>query len=116
QLVGEAVGVVQAASEKGKVALETRLPDQPILLTGDPARLQQLVVNLLMNGIKYTPAGGKVAIELARQHGQAVIRIRDTGVGIRADMLEKVFELFVQGDDSLHRSTSGLGVGLTLVR
>jgi two-component system CheB/CheR fusion protein len=116
QLIGEAVSVARAAFEAATVTLETRLPHEPVVVTGDPARLQQLLVNLLMNGIKYTPPGGRVGLELAKQNGEAVIRIRDTGMGIRSDMLEKVFELFVQGDDTLHRSTNGLGVGLTLVR
>jgi two-component system CheB/CheR fusion protein len=71
---------------------------------------------LLMNGVKYTPPGGRVELELARENGEAIIRVRDTGVGIPPEMLEKVFDLFVQADDTLHRSASGLGVGLTLVR
>jgi two-component system, chemotaxis family, CheB/CheR fusion protein len=116
QLVSEAVRVAQAPFQLATVTLETRLPNGPVIVTGDPARLQQMLVNLLMNGAKYTPSGGRVELELAKETGEAVIRIRDNGVGIRPDMLEKVFELFVQSDDTLHRSTSGLGVGLTLVR
>jgi two-component system CheB/CheR fusion protein len=116
QLIGEAVRVVRATFEASAVTLETRLVDEPLVVRGDPARLQQMLVNLLMNGAKYTPSGGRVVLELAKEFGEAVIHIRDTGVGIQPEMLDKVFDLFVQADDTLHRSTSGLGVGLTLVR
>jgi two-component system CheB/CheR fusion protein len=116
QLIGEVVGVARGASEAAGVTVETRLPRNGVVVTGDAPRLQQMLVNLLMNGLKYTPRAGRVTIELTTESGEAVIRIRDTGVGIRPHMLEKVFDLFVQSDDTLHRSTSGLGVGLTLVR
>jgi two-component system CheB/CheR fusion protein len=116
QLMEEAVRVVQPAFEKGQVHLEVKPAAERVIVKGDAARLQQAVVNLLMNGVKYTPAGGHVSLEWRAQDGQAVIRVRDTGIGIRQEMLEKVFGLFVQGDDTLHRSSSGLGVGLTLVR
>src|SRR4029079_12372301 len=98
------------------VALETVYPNEPLVVTGDPARLQQMLVNLLMNAVKYTPKGGQVKLQLAQEDKNAVIRIRDTGVGIRPDMLEKVFDLFVQGHDTRYRPAGGLGVGLTLVR
>lgn len=116
QLIGEAVDVAKAAFEAASVTLETRLPDKPIPVIGDSARLQQMLVNLLMNGVKYTPQGGRVSLELTQENTEAVIRIRDTGVGIRTGMLERVFDLFVQGDDTLRGPASGLGVGLTLVR
>jgi two-component system CheB/CheR fusion protein len=114
--IAEAMRVARPAFDAGKVALETRVPEDPIVVTGDPARIQQMLVNLLTNGVKYTPAGGRVVLELARENGEAIIRVKDTGVGIHPEMLDKVFDLFVQADDTLHRSTSGLGVGLTLVR
>lgn len=116
QLIGEAVAVVRAAFEAASVTLETVYPSEPLVVTGDPARLQQMLVNLLMNAVKYTPKGGQVKLQLAQEDRNAVIRIRDTGVGIRPEMLEKVFDLFVQGHDTRYRPASGLGVGLTLVR
>jgi two-component system CheB/CheR fusion protein len=116
RLIHEAVRVVQPVFEAGERSLEVKLPAEPLAVTGDSARLQQMLVNLLLNGAKYTSVGGRVWVELTKESGEAVIRIRDDGVGIRLEMLEKVFDLFVQGDDTLHRSTSGLGVGLTLVR
>jgi two-component system CheB/CheR fusion protein len=116
QLVGEAVRVVRPAFESARVALQSRVPNEPLVVMGDSARLQQMLVNLLLNGAKYTPAGGRVELSLAKEQGSAVVRISDTGMGIPADMLDKVFDLFVQGDDPLQRSSRGLGVGLTLVR
>jgi len=115
-LIDEAVRVAQPAFTAANVALAVKYADEPLSMSGDPARLQQMLVNLLMNAVKYTPAGGKVEVGLERENREAILRVRDTGVGIRPEMLEKVFELFVQGDDTLHRSCSGLGVGLTLVR
>jgi two-component system CheB/CheR fusion protein len=116
QVIREAAQVVHRLFEEKGVVLKAHIPSEGITIFGDPARLQQLVVNLLMNGVKYTPAGGRVDVELATRDGDAVITVRDTGIGIAPEMLERIFELFVQGDDTLHRSSSGLGVGLTLVR
>jgi chemotaxis methyl-accepting protein methylase/signal transduction histidine kinase/chemotaxis response regulator CheB len=116
ELIEEAVRVVQPAFDSPGLLLDVRHADEPLIVNGDFARLQQMVVNLLLNGAKYTPAGGCVRLEVAKENDEAVIRVRDNGVGIRPEMLEKVFELFVQADDNLHRSGSGLGVGLTLVR
>jgi two-component system CheB/CheR fusion protein len=83
---------------------------------GDPARLQQILVNLLSNAIKYTPREGHVWLRVEREEDEAVVRLKDDGMGIRADMLESVFDLFVQSRSTLDRSAGGLGVGLTLVR
>jgi two-component system, chemotaxis family, CheB/CheR fusion protein len=115
-LLDEAEQVIRPALEKGQLTLDVQKDDGPLFIAGDPTRLQQMVVNLLMNAVKYTPAGGHVWMELCQQEGEAVLRIRDTGVGIRPDMLEKVFDLFIQADDTLVRSRGGIGVGLTLVR
>jgi CheY-like chemotaxis protein len=83
---------------------------------GDPARLQQTQVNLLMNAAKYTPDGGEVWYTLGIEEGEAVIRVRDTGVGMPADLISRAFDLFVQADRTLDRADGGIGVGLTLVR
>ncbi len=75
-----------------------------------------MLVNLLTNAAKYTPAGGNVDFSLSSENGEIVVTVKDTGVGIRPDMLEKIFELFVQSDETIHRAEGGMGVGLTLVR
>src|SRR5262249_28782493 len=82
----------------------------------DPTRLTQVVHNLISNAVKYTPEGGKIAIRLAAEAGDAVLRVRDNGKGIPSDLLPRVFELFVQGEHSLDRTEAGLGIGLTLVK
>jgi two-component system CheB/CheR fusion protein len=96
--------------------LSVARPEGPLPVDGDPTRLQQIQVNLLRNAAKYTPAGGRVWYGLRREGDEAVVRVRDTGVGLARDMLDKVFDLFVQADDTLDRQGGGIGVGLTLVR
>src|SRR5262249_13783229 len=79
-------------------------------------RLEQVLVNLLNNAAKYTPQGGHVWLTVECEENEAILRVRDNGIGIPADMLPIVFDLFVQADRSLDRSQGGLGIGLTLVR
>jgi PAS domain S-box-containing protein len=92
------------------------LPDKPLYLNADPARLAQVISNLLHNAAKFSPHAGRIWLSLAEQGTQAVIKIKDEGAGIRADLLPHIFDLFVQGDSALERSQGGLGIGLTVVR
>ncbi len=96
--------------------LVQQLPPNPVWLRGDFARLSQVVANLLNNAAKYTPEGGTIQLSLGVQEGQALITVRDNGIGIEPELLPNVFELFEQGKRSLDRSQGGLGVGLTLVQ
>ena len=73
-------------------------------------------MNLLNNAVKFTPVGGRVAVTVTGDGRDAFLRVEDTGAGIPADLLPRIFELFVQGDTSLHRARAGLGIGLTLVK
>jgi two-component system, chemotaxis family, CheB/CheR fusion protein len=99
---------------------ETRLTvdmsDTPVYVVGDPARLQQVQANLLSNASKYSGRGGQVRFSLHGEDGHAVIHVADNGRGIEPGQLSRVFDLFVQGDQSLERSEGGLGIGLTLLR
>ena len=88
----------------------------PVHVVGDTARLEQIVNNLVDNALKYTPAGGAVSVLTERAGGDAVLRVRDTGRGISADVLARVFDLFVQEPQTLDRARGGLGLGLTLVK
>lgn len=115
--------ILQAASDTSRAAIEThrhvftaRVPAEPVLVSGDRIRLTQVVGNLLINAAKYTPAEGAIVLELAAEGRQAVVRVRDNGVGIPPEMLQKIFGLFMQVDSSNTRSQGGLGVGLALVR
>src|SRR5439155_23063013 len=92
------------------------VPSEPIVLHADPVRLAQVVTNLLVNAAKYTPATGRIWLTGERDGAEAVIRVRDSGVGIEPEFLPRVFDLFSQADRSLARTRGGLGIGLMLVR
>jgi PAS domain S-box-containing protein len=94
------------------VAVDAR----PARVHGDAVRLEQVVSNLLENAVKYTPADGRVSVSVRADDGTAVLVVEDSGVGIAAELLPQVFDLFVQADHSLDRAAGGLGIGLTLVR
>ena len=91
------------------------LPPVPLNVQADPARLEQIIVNVLNNASRYTAPGGRISVTVAEEGSEAVLRIRDTGIGIAADVLPRIFDLFVQGDQSLAHTSGGLGIGLTLV-
>jgi signal transduction histidine kinase/ActR/RegA family two-component response regulator len=119
----ELCGAVAQCVELQRPALAARgqtltyaLPPQALWIEADPARLQQIVNNLLNNANKYTPEGGNVHVAVALEGDEAVLSVRDNGIGIEPDLLPRVFELFEQGKRSLDRSQGGLGVGLTLVQ
>jgi len=96
--------------------LTVPLSSQPIWVYADPARLEQVVVNLLTNAAKYTHDGGAISIAVQREGDEAVLRVRDSGVGIAPELLPKIFDLFTQAERSLDRSQGGLGIGLCLVQ
>lgn len=116
-------GVVQNALETARPLLDEHrhqltlsLPSQPVWLNADAARLEQVVVNLLSNACKYTEVGGHIWVTLHQDGAEAILSIRDNGVGIAPDVLPRVFDLFAQADQSLDRSQGGLGIGLALVQ
>jgi signal transduction histidine kinase len=92
------------------------VPAAPVLVRGDAARLTQAISNLLNNAAKYTDRAGQVRLRVASVGEQAIVTVTDTGIGISADMLGRVFDLFAQGQEARERSKGGLGVGLTLVK
>jgi signal transduction histidine kinase len=96
--------------------LTKEFPDDPVWLQGDVGRLEQVFVNLIANASKYTDAGGELAVWMHTRPGQAVVRVRDSGIGIAPGALPHIFELFRQANTSDPHSKSGLGIGLALVR
>ena len=96
--------------------LKVELPDTPIWLDADLTRLSQVVSNLLNNAAKYTPEGGTIVLSARLERDEVLIAVADNGIGIRSDMLPRVFDLFTQVGDNLHRSHGGLGIGLALVK
>lgn len=115
-ILRQAVETSRSLIEKNGHELLTSFPAEPVWLDGDPTRLAQIVANLLNNAAKYTDRGGRIALVADREGDEAVVRVRDNGIGLSAEMLPRVFDLFAQADRSLDRSQGGLGIGLTLVR
>ncbi len=96
--------------------LTVTLPDHPVLLEVDPARMAQVLSNLLNNAAKYTDEGGEIALIAEREGREVAIHVRDNGTGIAPELLPHIFDMFTQADQTLSRSRGGLGIGLTLVR
>jgi signal transduction histidine kinase len=116
RLVRNAIETSGPLIEAARHELDVALPPDPLVLDGDPVRLAQVISNLLNNAAKYTDPGGRIWLTAAREGSEAVVRVRDNGIGIPSDMLPGIFEMFAQVDRSLGRSQGGLGIGLTLVR
>src|SRR5690606_11700089 len=119
-VVARAVEANRPLIDHRRHRLQVAVPDVPLIVEGDLLRLAQVVGNLLNNAAKYTPDEGQIAIDVAREDGgegpRAVIRVRDSGVGIPAAMLTRVFDLFVQGEANTEQAQGGLGIGLALVQ
>jgi CheY-like chemotaxis protein/two-component sensor histidine kinase len=111
-------GAVEASSglmERNRHQLSVSMPAQPLYVEGDATRLTQVVTNLLDNAAKYTDPGGKVWLSGEREGEMAVIRVKDSGIGIPSELQTRIFDMFTQSAPSLERSQGGLGVGLALV-
>ena len=115
--------LVRAAVETSRPLLDNLrhhltvdIDPEPMCVAGDPVRLTQVFANLLNNAAKYTNHGGHIGISTRRDHGEAVITVKDDGIGISAAALPQVFDMFMQVDRSTRRSQGGLGIGLTLVK
>ena len=115
-VISRAVEASRPAIDASRHQFQVEHPPKPIRIAGDMIRLTQVLTNLLNNAAKYTEAGGRIWLRYGPENDSAVIRIRDTGIGIPPQMLESVFELFTQVDRALDRSHGGLGIGLTLVK
>jgi PAS domain S-box-containing protein len=115
-VLNDAVDAAHSLFTSRDQTLTVTHPSRPLYLDADPSRLAQIVGNLLNNASKFTPHGGQVSLSVTREAAEAVIRVRDDGIGIAQHELPRIFELFAQVDTSLERSQSGLGIGLTLVK
>ena len=111
-----AVSTIRSLIDQRKHELTVSLPTQAIWVHADAARLEQVVVNLLTNAAKYTDQGGHVWLTVQQEGEEAVLRVRDTGVGIAPEILPRIFDLFTQAERSLDRAQGGLGIGLALVQ
>jgi PAS domain S-box-containing protein len=115
-VIAHAVEACRPAAERAGHVVEVHVPEIVVRLHADRARLSQVFSNLIGNACKFTPDGGRVAVEAKVRDGHAIVTVRDDGIGIAAGDLERVFEMFSQVDESFERSHGGLGIGLTLVR
>ncbi|WP_435008630.1 PAS domain-containing hybrid sensor histidine kinase/response regulator [Tundrisphaera lichenicola] len=116
EIVRRAVdGLIHLVSARGH-KISVSMPPGPIWVNADAGRIEQVVVNLVGNAAKYTDAGGRIEVSVMQEGAQMVLRVRDTGIGISAELLPNVFNLFTQADRSLDRSQGGLGIGLTIVQ
>lgn len=115
-VIEAAVDAVAPAAQAKGIRLTTVLDPLPAAISGDPDRLQQIVWNLLVNAIKFTPKGGRVQASLQRVNSHIEIAVSDTGVGIAPELLPHIFDRFVQGDRSSGERRHGLGLGLSIVR
>lgn len=115
-VVMAAVEMVRPTIDARRQELTVSLPQESVLLDADRVRLTQVVSNVLHNAAKYTPDGGRIFLRAARDGAEVDLRVQDTGKGIPAELLPRIFDLFVQGEQSLGRPEGGLGIGLTLVK
>ncbi len=115
-IIANAIEAVRAEIEQRGHHLELSAPSEAIYVEGDPSRLLQIQINLLINAVKYTPNEGQISLSLSGEDGYACMRVEDNGRGIAPEMLDSVFDLFVQGENPIDRSDGGLGVGLSLVK
>jgi signal transduction histidine kinase len=115
-VIANAVEMASPLLERRQHHLTVAVPETGLVVDGDRVRLAQVVANLLTNAAKYTDPGGHIDVRAAREDGRVVIRVKDDGIGMSPELLETVFDMFVQGKRALDRSEGGLGLGLTLVR
>jgi signal transduction histidine kinase/ActR/RegA family two-component response regulator len=116
RLMETAVESIMPMATAAEQTLDVGVPSTPIHVHGDATRLVQIFANILNNAVKFTPHGGRIWFTSDQQAGEAVVRIRDSGIGIAPDALPRVFDMFQQAEPSLERSSGGLGIGLTLAR
>ena len=116
EIVAGAVEQTAPVVQRRGHRLDVRDAAPGLELAADPMRLTQILTNLLNNAAKYTPPGGFIAVDVAREGDEAIVRVRDTGVGMDEALLARVFELFVQAETTPERNEGGLGIGLALAR
>lgn len=115
-VVNRSLEAMRPLFEQGRHELTVSLPPSSLHVEGDAVRIEQVLTNLLNNAAKYTDAGGRIGVTIERQGTDAIVRVRDSGIGIAPEMLPRIFDLFVQAERRLDRSQGGVGIGLTLVR
>jgi PAS domain S-box-containing protein len=116
QALEQAIEASRPLCDEAEQALEVEIPDQPLLVEGDGVRITQAISNILSNACKFSPRGGSIRVSVGIEDSHAIVTIRDTGIGIAADHLPRLFDMFTQVDSGLDRTQGGLGIGLNLVK
>ena len=114
--VRQSLQTVSEAATRQNVGISVVESPGSLPVEVDPVRADQIITNVLTNAIKYTPEGGHVVVTLAQEEGQALVRVKDDGVGIAPDRIGRIFELFAQAENAIGRAQGGMGIGLALVR
>ncbi len=114
-IIDDALDAVRDRVKRENQHIELSMPDESVVLRGDSTRLVQVFTNLLDNASKYSPEGSRIWVDVAVEQDEAVVEVRDEGVGIAPDLLPHIFDLFEQADATLDRTQGGLGLGLTIV-
>jgi len=114
--IREAIETTRHQVESHQHQLSLHLPEEAIYVNGDAVRLSQIIVNLLTNAVKYTPMGGTIDLRVTRTRGDAVLVVRDDGMGISAEMLPKIFDMYSRANRPGNAQDDGLGIGLALVK
>jgi PAS domain S-box-containing protein len=115
-VIAEAIETMRVAADAKQLAIAVQIPPEPLVASGDAARLQQVIWNLLSNAVKFTPKGGRIEVSARPVGSDVEVVVSDSGIGIAPDMLPHVFERFHQGDTSTTRRFGGLGLGLSIAR
>ncbi|HET9580107.1 MAG TPA: PAS domain S-box protein [Usitatibacter sp.] len=116
ELVANAVDATRAMMQSRRHELSLEMPPQPVVVDVDAVRITQVLINLLTNAAKYTDDGGRISLAVAREGPMAAVSVRDNGIGFAPEMRPRLFTLFGQAEDVLHRAAGGLGIGLALVK
>jgi len=116
EVIQRAVTAALPVAQASQLSVDLQLTTVPLLVTGDATRLEQVLGNLLSNAIKYGNSGGKIYVAADMDHSELIVRVRDNGIGIPAELLPRVFDMFVQAEPTGSRAAGGLGIGLSLAR
>jgi PAS domain S-box-containing protein len=114
--VASAVEAIRPLIQEQRHQLTVAVPPRTLWIEADPARIEQVLINLLTNSVKYTDPGGHIWVTAEAENGEVVLRVRDSGIGIDPIMLPRIFELFVQAERRMDRAVGGVGIGLSLVK
>lgn len=116
EIAEQSIRVVHPQADRQNITMRFARPPKALLVDADPVRVEQIITNILTNAVKYTPEGGHVDMSLESIDGRAAIRVKDDGVGIAAERIDGIFELFAQAENAIGRAQGGMGIGLALVR